>query len=86
MINQSVSGYFPGASRILVCDAFRLSLGVFMPKRLVIGIGGTGLDVIRNLRRRIVEANPERGLAQYPSLGFLYIDTCLLYTSPSPRD
>ncbi len=54
-----------------------------MPKRLVIGIGGTGLDVIRNLRRRIVEANPERGLAQYPSLGFLYIDTDPLETKIS---
>ena len=54
-----------------------------MPKRLVIGIGGTGLDVIRNLRRRIVEANPEKGLGQYPSLGFLYIDTSPLETSAS---
>lgn len=44
-----------------------------MDKSIVIGIGGTGLEAIRSLRRRVVE---ERGgLDTTPELGFLYIDT-----------
>src|SRR5450759_2995937 len=44
-----------------------------MDKSIVIGIGGTGLEAIRFLRRRVVE---ERGgLDTTPELGFLYIDT-----------
>lgn len=46
-----------------------------MAKKLVIGVGGTGLDVLRCLRRRIIQDHPEKGLAQFPRLGFLYIDT-----------
>jgi len=46
-----------------------------MPKRIVIGIGGTGLEVIRSLRRRIVESYPNQGLNHFPSVGFLYLDT-----------
>ncbi len=46
-----------------------------MPKRIVIGIGGTGLEVIRSLRRRIVESYPEQGLHHFNSVGFLYLDT-----------
>jgi hypothetical protein len=46
-----------------------------MPKRIVVGVGGTGLEVIRNLRRRIVESYPETSLQQFPHLGFLYVDT-----------
>lgn len=44
-----------------------------MDKSIVIGVGGTGLEAIRSLRRRVVE---ERGgLDAIPQLGFLYIDT-----------
>lgn len=44
-----------------------------MDKSIVIGVGGTGLEAIRFLRRRVVE---ERGaLDGVPQLGFLYIDT-----------
>ena len=44
-----------------------------MNKTIVIGIGGTGLEVIRSLRRRVVE---NRGsLENAPNLGFFYIDT-----------
>jgi len=46
-----------------------------MPKTIVVGIGGTGFEVIRNLRKKIVEANPRTGLATYGNLGFFYIDT-----------
>ena len=46
-----------------------------MAKQLVIGVGGTGLEVLRCLRRRIVEDYPEQGLRQFPRLGFLYVDT-----------
>lgn len=46
-----------------------------MPKRVIIGLGGTGLEVLRNLRRRIVEDHPEQGLAAFPNVGFLYLDT-----------
>jgi DNA recombination-dependent growth factor C len=44
-----------------------------MDKTIVIGIGGTGLDAIRSLRRRVVETHGS--LAALPHLGFLYIDT-----------
>jgi Tubulin like len=44
-----------------------------MDKTIVIGIGGTGLDAIRSLRRRVVETHGTLG--DLPSLGFLYIDT-----------
>ena len=44
-----------------------------MRKTIVIGVGGTGLEVLRSLRRRIVE---DHGAIKYfPQLGFLYIDT-----------
>jgi hypothetical protein len=46
-----------------------------MAKKIVIGVGGTGLEVLRCLRRRIIEDYPDRGFAQFPRLGFLYIDT-----------
>lgn len=46
-----------------------------MPKRIVIGVGGTGLEVLRCLRRRIVEEHPREGLRSCPEVGFLYIDT-----------
>lgn len=39
----------------------------------MIGLGGTGLEAIRFLRRRVVEAHGR--LAKLPQLGFLYIDT-----------
>jgi hypothetical protein len=42
-------------------------------KTIVIGVGGTGLDAIRSLRRRVVETHGS--LAALPHLGFLYIDT-----------
>src|SRR5438132_6980669 len=44
-----------------------------MDKTIVIGVGGTGLDAIRSLRRRVVETHG--ALGDLPSLGFLYIDT-----------
>jgi hypothetical protein len=44
-----------------------------MPQTIVIGIGGTGLDVIRCLRRRIVETHGS--LEAFPHLRFLFIDT-----------
>jgi hypothetical protein len=44
-----------------------------MDKTIVIGLGGTGLEAIRSLRRRVVESHG--GLANLPHLGFLYIDT-----------
>jgi hypothetical protein len=44
-----------------------------MDKTIVIGLGGTGLDAIRSLRRRVVETHGS--LAALPHLGFLYIDT-----------
>ena len=44
-----------------------------MNKTIVIGVGGTGLEIIRCLRRRVVE---NRGsLDAAPNLGFFYIDT-----------
>ena len=46
-----------------------------MPKRVIIGLGGTGLEVLRHLRRRIVEDHPENGLAPFLNVGFLYLDT-----------
>lgn len=46
-----------------------------MPRRIVIGLGGTGLEVIRHLRKRVVEDYPEQGLSAFPHLAFLYIDT-----------
>ncbi len=39
---------------------------------MVIGLGGTGLETIRNLRRTIVE-NAE--LDDFKNVGFLYLDT-----------
>jgi hypothetical protein len=44
-----------------------------MDKTIIIGLGGTGLEAIRFLRRRVVENRG--GLAALPQLGFLYIDT-----------
>ena len=44
-----------------------------MPQTIVIGIGGTGLDIIRCLRRRIVESHG--ALDHFRHLRFLYIDT-----------
>ena len=44
-----------------------------MPQTIVIGIGGTGLDIIRCLRRRIVENHGT--LDHFRHLRFLYIDT-----------
>ena len=44
-----------------------------MDKTIVIGLGGTGLEAIRFLRRRVVENHG--GLAPLSQLGFLYIDT-----------
>jgi len=46
-----------------------------MAKKIVIGVGGTGLEVLRCLRKRIIQDYPESGFAQFPRLGFLYIDT-----------
>ena len=44
-----------------------------MHKTIVVGIGGTGLDALRALRRRVVE---EKGsLEALPNLGYFYIDT-----------
>jgi hypothetical protein len=61
---------------LLVCsyESQRASQGCQkMNKTIVIGIGGTGLEVIRSLRRRVVE---NRGsLDNVPNLGFFYIDT-----------
>jgi hypothetical protein len=44
-----------------------------MDKTIVIGLGGTGLETIRSLRRRAVETHGS--LDSLPQLGFLYIDT-----------
>ena len=44
-----------------------------MNKTIVIGIGGTGLEVIRCIRRRVVETRGS--LEGAPNLGFFYIDT-----------
>lgn len=44
-----------------------------MPRTVVIGVGGTGLQVIQNLRRRIVENH--RRLDAFEYLRFLFIDT-----------
>lgn len=44
-----------------------------MDKTIVIGLGGTGLEAIRFLRRRVVENHGH--LASLSQLGFLYIDT-----------
>jgi len=44
-----------------------------MPQTIVIGIGGTGLDIIRCLRRRIVENHGSVDYFRY--LRFLFIDT-----------
>ena len=40
---------------------------------VVIGLGGTGLEVIRCLRRIMIEQNDS--LSNFPSAGFFYIDT-----------
>lgn len=47
--------------------------GTEMEKTIVVGIGGTGLDTVRCLRRRIVET--KGSLGTLPNLGFLYLDT-----------
>ena len=44
-----------------------------MEKTIVIGIGGTGLDALRSLRRRVVEEHGS--LTALPNLGYLYLDT-----------
>lgn len=52
----------------------RSELETPMHRTIVIGLGGTGLEIIRHLRRRIVE-NHEAGLAAFPNLGFMFVDT-----------
>jgi hypothetical protein len=44
-----------------------------MDKTIIVGVGGTGLNAIRSLRRRIVETHG--ALTAFPQLGFLYLDT-----------
>jgi hypothetical protein len=44
-----------------------------MDKTIIIGVGGTGLQVIRSLRKFVVETHGN--LSALPHLGFLYIDT-----------
>lgn len=44
-----------------------------MDKTIVIGLGGTGLETIRALRRLVVENHGSLGAL--PQLGFLYLDT-----------
>ncbi len=44
-----------------------------MDKTIVIGLGGTGLEAIRFLRRRVVENHGN--LSALSQLGFLYVDT-----------
>ena len=46
-----------------------------MNKTIVIGVGGTGLDAIRALRKMIVENHGSLDTKEKENLGFLYIDT-----------
>jgi hypothetical protein len=46
-----------------------------MDKTIVIGLGGTGLDAIRSLRKLIVENYGSLDAEAVRNLGFLYIDT-----------
>ncbi len=45
-----------------------------MPKHIIIGLGGTGYEILRCLRRIIVERHPDKGLDEFPNTGFLYVD------------
>ena len=45
------------------------------PRILVIGVGGAGGNIINSMKESGVEG-----------VEFLNVNTCLLYTSPSPRD
>ena len=46
-----------------------------MNKTIVIGVGGTGLEAIRALRKLIVENHKGLDVKEMRNLGFLYIDT-----------
>ena len=49
-----------------------------MDKTIVIGIGGTGLETLRSMRKTIVENHGSLEADAVRYLGFLYLDTDLV--------
>jgi flagellar biosynthesis chaperone FliJ len=49
--------------------------GVLMDKTIIVGVGGTGLEVIRQLRKYIVENSTDMDGESKLKLSYLYIDT-----------
>ena len=55
-------------------------------REFVTGVGGTGAGLVFGGLFVKGLVDPKQAVAIAASEGYIVVDTCLLYTSPSPRD